>query len=117
MLTTLAAVLALRRYGSSASVPFALSLAVDLLARQIRVSRARRGAFAYPVSDVERDELDRRQSVLWRYMLRGPAWESFTRPRLEGISASLENKPILSLLGMIVRDNLPLVETYHFYLN
>ena len=109
--------LALRRYGTSASLPFAISFAIDALARQTRVSRARRGAFAYPVSDVERGELDRRQSALWRYLLRGPAWEGFTRPRLEGITASLEGKPILSLVGMILRDYLPLVETYHFYIN
>ncbi|KDN35264.1 peroxisome membrane protein [Tilletiaria anomala UBC 951] len=55
-----------------------------------------------PVSIVEANEWAKRDSSFWWYLLRGPAWDTFTRPRLERIIASLERRPLLGLLGGIV---------------
>jgi len=39
----------------------------------------------------------------------------FNRPKLEGIVNATENRPILGLVGSIVKDYLPLIDEYYYY--
>ncbi len=75
-----------------------------------------------PVSVVEGNEWARRDSNFWWYLLRGPAWDNFTRcvdleassddvvltiisrnrPRLERFISAMERRPLLGLAGSIV---------------
>ena len=84
------------------------------------------------LSDVEKNEATKRARKFWWYFLRGPVWDGWTksalsllhvtiadltrndRPKVEGISAALEGKPILGFLATFVQDYLPLIDEYHF---
>lgn len=70
---------------------------------------------ARPVSDVEKLEWEKRNRAFWWYLLRGPMWYSFTRPRLERIVHATEKRPLLGVVGGIVGDYLPLVDDYYYY--
>jgi len=90
-------------------------LLLDTFSRHVRASRARRGAYAYPLSGVERGENARRQRALWWYFLRGPMWESLTKPRLERMATRLQDKPLLGFASMLLRDYVPLIDEYYFF--
>ncbi|KAK0553182.1 hypothetical protein OC845_001318 [Tilletia horrida] len=68
-----------------------------------------------PISDVEKHEWSRRDRNLWWYLVRGPAWYQWTRPKIEGIAKATENRAILSIVGGVLRDYLPLLDQYYFY--
>ncbi|KAL9940949.1 hypothetical protein V8E36_000437 [Tilletia maclaganii] len=68
-----------------------------------------------PVSDVEKHEWGRRDRNLWWYLVRGPAWYQWTRPKIEGIAKATENRALLSIVGGVLRDYLPLLDQYYFY--
>ncbi|PWO00401.1 peroxisome membrane protein [Tilletiopsis washingtonensis] len=136
--------LALRKYGRKALLPFFLSLLLELLARTLRqrslalasgprtnplllalsggnpllglVTAFLGGAPTnQAVSDVEAAEWKRRGRAFWWYLLRGPAWDGWTKPKLEGLARATENRTLLGIVGGIVRDHIPLVDEYHFY--
>ena len=85
------------------------------------------------LSEVEKNEATKRARKFWWYFLRGPMWDGWTkcvgalhrqiladvafptyRPKIVGISAALEGKPILGFLSTFVQDYLPLIDEYHF---
>lgn len=68
-----------------------------------------------PVSGVEADEWAARDRSFWWYLLRGPAWYHWTRPRLARFVAGTEHRRIIGLLGSIVGDYLPLIDEYYYY--
>ncbi|MCO5598732.1 hypothetical protein L7F22_052830 [Adiantum nelumboides] len=68
-----------------------------------------------PISEVEKQEWEKRNRAFWWYLLRGPAWYSFTRPKLESLASKTEARPLLGIIGGIVRDYLPLVDDYYYY--
>lgn len=70
---------------------------------------------ARPISEVEKQEWEKRNRAFWWYLLRGPAWYSFTRPKLESLASKTEARPLLGIIGGIVRDYLPLVDDYYYY--
>ncbi|PWN35481.1 peroxisome membrane protein [Meira miltonrushii] len=70
---------------------------------------------ARPISEVEKQEWEKRSRAFWWYLLRGPAWYSFTRPKLESLASKTEARPLLGIIGGIVRDYLPLVDDYYYY--
>lgn len=70
---------------------------------------------ARPISEVEKAEWEKRNRAFWWYLLRGPAWYSFTRPKLESLASKTESRPLLGIVGGIVRDYLPLVDDYYYY--
>ncbi|CAO1621879.1 unnamed protein product [Parajaminaea phylloscopi] len=68
-------------------------------------------------SQVEEAEWShRRRAFLW-YLLRGPLWHSYTRPRVQSLCKSLEGRMLLGALGAMVSDYVPLVDELHFYVN
>lgn len=70
-----------------------------------------------PASVVEDAEWSkRRRAFLW-YLLRGPLWASYTRPRVQRICAALEGKMLLGAVGGMVAEYVPLVDDLYFYVN
>ena len=68
-----------------------------------------------PVSTVEGDEWIARNRSLWWYLLRGPVWYGWTRPKLASFVARTEHRRLLGLLGSIIREYLPLIDDYYYY--
>lgn len=151
-------VLALRQWGKRDVKPFAISIALELLAMSMRqrsfylrydeaaklpvppmssvslmlsmlgiensfldwlagsLSRSDpRYALAKPISTVEGDEWSTRDRSLWWYLLRGPVWYNYTRPKLAGLVRRTEGKRIIGLIGSIAGEYLPLVDEYYYY--
>ena len=68
-----------------------------------------------PASTVEGDEWIARNRSLWWYLLRGPVWYGWTRPKLASFVARTEHRRLLGLLGSIIREYLPLIDDYYYY--
>ncbi|WFD22262.1 hypothetical protein MEQU1_000928 [Malassezia equina] len=68
-----------------------------------------------PISAVEGDEWSSRDRALWWYLLRGPVWYGWTRPKVAKLVASMEKRRIVGVLGSIVGEYLPLVDEYYYY--
>ncbi|WFD26352.1 hypothetical protein MNAN1_001333 [Malassezia nana] len=68
-----------------------------------------------PISTVESDEWSSRDRALWWYLLRGPVWYGWTRPKVAQFVASTEKRRIVGLLGSIVGEYLTLVDEYYYY--
>ncbi|KAI9250529.1 peroxisome membrane protein [Phascolomyces articulosus] len=109
-------VLAVLKYGRLSWKPWLLSLAVELLSQAMV-----RQAFEQPhggrskMMPLEKQEYARRLQLLWLNLLRGAFYIRVTRPRLERFCNSVENKPVVSLVGGILRDYLPLWQNIYFY--
>ncbi|WFD32201.1 hypothetical protein MSPP1_003244 [Malassezia sp. CBS 17886] len=78
-------------------------------------ARNPRYALAKPISAVEADEWAARDRAFWWYLLRGPVWYQWTRPKIAGLVGRMENRRIIGLLGSIIGDYLPLVDDYYYY--
>ncbi|TIB71223.1 Metallo-dependent phosphatase [Wallemia mellicola] len=72
-------------------------------------------AFDVNKSSIEMNEHMRREQSFIRYLLRGPIWSDFTKPRVESLVHRFENWPLIGLAAGIVGDYIPLVDNYHFY--
>lgn len=68
-----------------------------------------------PISDVEKLEWEKRNRAFWWYLLRGPLWYSWTRPKLDGIVKRTQERPLLGIVGGFIGDYLPLVDEYYYY--
>lgn len=146
-------VLALRRWGRRATLPFALSFALEYLAKELRIrsfspsTPAPKSLFATnpllaammgqnpltsilasvfmagnpadkakrPISTVEQAEWAKRGNSFWWYLLRGPLWYSFTRPRLAGMVDRTQGKFLIGMVGGVLSDYLPLIDEYYYY--
>ncbi|KAI1320676.1 Peroxisomal membrane protein pex16 [Mortierella claussenii] len=106
-------VLAMRKYGQKSWYPWFLSLAIELASRtSINHFLAGRGRGGTPL---EKDEMKRRLWLLLYYVLRSPFYDRFTKERLHNFCESASKKPLISLVGGIVRDYQPLWESVYFY--
>ncbi|KAN0064470.1 hypothetical protein ACQY0O_002096 [Thecaphora frezii] len=68
-----------------------------------------------PISSVEEGEWAKRDRSFWWYLVRGPVWYGWTRPKLAKLVERTENRAVVGLVGGIVGDYLPLVDEYYFY--
>ncbi|KIL70868.1 hypothetical protein M378DRAFT_183437 [Amanita muscaria Koide BX008] len=91
----------------SSSRPLVTAFIMDVISRNIR----RRPP---PSATLERAEHGRRDKDLFWYLLRGPVWESYTRPKLEAVLGKMENTPLLGLVSALVKDWIPLVNEYYY---
>jgi peroxin-16 len=66
------------------------------------------------LSELEHEELRRRGSSLWWWSVRGAAYQTITRPILNGIATRTEKIPLIGLFGAILSDYLYLLDNYHF---
>lgn len=78
-------------------------------------SRNPRSALAKPISTVEADEWAGRGRDFWWYLLRGPVWYTWTRPKIAAFASATENRRLIGIIGSIARDYLPLVDDYYYY--
>jgi peroxin-16 len=101
--------MALRKYGTRAYGPFLLSLLLEALS-----GRASRTKFLTE-SDLEKSERARRQMQLWRYLLRGPAWAAFTKPRAKAFADNLESKSIIGYAGTMLKEYINLFDRFLYY--
>ncbi|GAA5864797.1 hypothetical protein JCM8547_009235 [Rhodosporidiobolus lusitaniae] len=117
-------VLAMRRYGRRHTLPYLLSLALEYLAFSLRSSSTSRLASdkaSGPMlphktqSELEKQETGRRAKQFWWYLMRGPVWESWTKPQLERIAAKFDDKPLVGFVSTLVQDYTPLFDDYYFY--
>ncbi|CAG8668431.1 10362_t:CDS:2, partial [Paraglomus occultum] len=110
-------VLAIRKWGNRAWRPWIISLIIELLSRYIayyyyttRIPGGHRW-----LSTLEKEEQMRRLRQLWYYLLRGPLYEKFTKIYINGFCDTVSTKPLISLLGSVLRDYQPLWENIHYY--
>ena len=145
-------VLALRRWGRTATLPFVLSFALEYFAKDLRnrsfaPATAPKSFFATnpllaammgqnpltsilasvfmggnpadkakrPISSVEEAEWTKRGNSFWWYLLRGPLWYSFTRPKLSGLVERTQGKFLIGMVGAVLSDYLPLIDEYYYY--
>ncbi|CDS00535.1 related to Peroxisomal membrane protein PEX16 [Sporisorium scitamineum] len=146
-------VLALRRWGRTATLPFVLSFVIEYFAKDLRnrsfapAVAPPKGLFATnpllaavmgrnplasilaslfmgaspadkakrPISSVEEAEWSKRGNSFWWYLLRGPLWYSFTRPKLAGLADRTQGKFLIGMVGAILGDYLPLIDEYYYY--
>ncbi|KAG0360811.1 Peroxisomal membrane protein pex16 [Mortierella sp. AD032] len=111
-------VLAMRKYGQKSWYPWFLSLAIELASRtSIKQYLSSRGGGSRGGSGtlLEKDEMKRRLWLLLYYVLRSPFYDRFTKERLHNFCESASKKPLISLVGGIVRDYQPLWESVYFY--
>lgn len=112
----------MRRYGRRHTLPYLLSLALEYLSYSLRVSSTTRLAhnkasgpmLPHAPSELEKQETAKRARMFWWYLLRGPVWDSWTRPQLEGVAAKFDGKPLIGFVGTVLRDYMPLVDDYYF---
>ncbi|BGP25702.1 peroxisomal membrane protein pex16 [Rhodotorula toruloides] len=117
-------VLAMRKYGRRHTLPYLLSLSLEYLAFSLRSSSTSRLAsdkasgpmlpHATP-SELERQETSKRGKMFWWYLLRGPVWESWTKPQLEGMARRFEDKPVIGFVATLLHDYVPLIDEYYYY--
>ncbi|GJN90015.1 hypothetical protein Rhopal_003010-T1 [Rhodotorula paludigena] len=117
-------VLAIRRYGKRHTLPYLLSLALEYLAyslRQSSTSKLSHDKASGPMlprqtpSELERQESSKRARAFWWYLLRGPVWESWTKPRLESMARTFEDKPLVGFVSTLLQDYIPLYDEYYYY--
>jgi len=110
-------VAAIRKYGLASYRPYVLSLVLDLLARQLRTyhfsSPCDRSQTTY--TQLEKDETSRRTWLLLYYILRGPFYQQYTKPRLDAFCANTERKFLIGFFANLLRDYQPLWEGVYFY--
>lgn len=90
------------------SRPLMASLALELVSRNLRRTPSNS-------SSLERQEYAQRDRDLFWYLFRGSIWESWTRPKLESLAESSAQWPVLSILGALLHDWMPLIDEYHYY--
>ncbi|CAK5280208.1 unnamed protein product [Mycena citricolor] len=90
------------------SRPLVVALVMELIARNLRRSPP-------PSASLERAEYARRdRDIVW-YLLRGSIWETYTRPKLESFATATSQRPLLGLVGALVKDWIPLIDEYYYY--
>ncbi|GAA5889494.1 hypothetical protein JCM6882_007050 [Rhodosporidiobolus microsporus] len=116
-------VLAMRRYGRRHTLPYLLSLALEYLAYSLRQSSTARLAsdkasgpmLPHAPSELEKQETGKRAKQFWWYLMRGPVWESWTKPQLERIADKFDDKPLVGFVSTIIKDYTPLFDEYYYY--
>ncbi|KAI8598921.1 peroxisome membrane protein [Dissophora ornata] len=110
-------VLAMRKYGQKSWYPWFLSLAIELVSRSSikHYLAGRGGGRGGAGTPLEKSEMKRRLWLLLYYVLRSPFYDRFTKERLHNFCESASKKPLISLVGGIVRDYQPLWESVYFY--
>ncbi|KAG9095833.1 Peroxisomal membrane protein pex16 [Ceratobasidium sp. 370] len=98
----------LSRSPKNRSRPLAVSLAIELLSRNLR-------RLPPPSAQLERAEYARRDRDLIWYLFRGAIWSEWTRPKLDAIAKKTQDAPLLGLLSAFIGDWVPLIDEYYYY--
>ncbi|KAI8923209.1 peroxisome membrane protein [Entophlyctis helioformis] len=107
-------VMAIKQYGISSFKPWIISLLVELFSFSTAFDLKKR-TFKLSLSDLEKSEVKRRSFLFLYYLLRKPFYDSFTKSHLDAFAASISTKPVVSMLGSVIKDYQPFWENYYFY--
>ncbi|BGP41254.1 hypothetical protein JCM10450v2_005294 [Rhodotorula kratochvilovae] len=117
-------VVAMRKYGKRHTLPYLLSLALEYLAYSLRQSTEPKlgsDKACGPMlprgtpSELEKQETAKRGRAFWWYLVRGPVWESWTKPQLETVARKFEDKPLIGFVATLLHDYIPLYDEYYYY--
>ncbi|KAJ3551598.1 hypothetical protein NM688_g4609 [Phlebia brevispora] len=67
-------------------------------------------------SQLERAEYAQRDKALLWYFLRGSFWKEWTKPKLEGFADRTARMPGLNVLGVVMKEWIPLIDEYYYWL-
>ncbi|CAG8441496.1 13517_t:CDS:2 [Ambispora gerdemannii] len=110
-------VIAIRKFGNQSWMPWLTSFSIEALSRiliDMYYTREIPGGYRW-LSSLEKEEYKRRSRQFFYYFLRNPFYSKFTKQKIDAFCNSMSTKPILSLLGGILRDYQPLIENLHYY--
>lgn len=91
--------------------PWLVGLLVEFCARQLTARELTRGSA--PTS-LETKLLMKKTSSLWWWLLRGPAYEQYTRVWATTVANHLERIPLLQIGGVLLNDYLYLLDSFYF---
>lgn len=98
----------LSRPTKNKSRPLVVSIAIELLSRNLR-------RLPPPSAHLERAEYARRDRDLLWYLFRGAVWSEWTRPKFDAIAKKTQDAPLLGLLSAFIGDWVPLIDEYYYY--
>ncbi|KAF8609573.1 peroxisome membrane protein [Ceratobasidium sp. AG-I] len=98
----------LSRSPKNKSRPLVVSLAIELISRNLR-------RLPPASAQLERAEYARRDRDLLWYIFRGAIWSDWTRPKFDAVMKKTENAPLLGLLSSFIGDWVPLIDEYYYY--
>ncbi|GMK59154.1 hypothetical protein CspeluHIS016_0701690 [Cutaneotrichosporon spelunceum] len=87
--------------------PFAVPMAMQLLARRLRMHVGDSTLLAEHYSHADR-------RIASHFFLQGPMWIGWTRPKVVGVINFLGRIPLISLAGDLIGGYLPLVDDYFY---
>ncbi|KAF2861174.1 peroxisomal membrane protein pex16 [Piedraia hortae CBS 480.64] len=96
--------------------PWLIGLAIEFGARQLAKYELekRRPGGKRSLTQLEREEFQRRGRALWWWTMRGAFYENFTKGMLMAVATKLKKWPLLDLVGGIVEDYDFLWDQYYF---
>ncbi|CAO3599717.1 unnamed protein product [Absidia cylindrospora] len=110
-------VLCILKYGQRSWKPWTISVIVEL-GSQLALRKAFDGLSEDGHDNrmpLEKQEMSRRTQLIWFNLVRGAFYSRITRPTLEHYCNRLESKPLLNMAAGVLRDYLPLWESFYFY--
>ncbi|CAG8564922.1 11113_t:CDS:2 [Ambispora leptoticha] len=110
-------VISIRKYGNQSWMPWLASFAIEASSRlliDMYYKKSIPGGYRW-LSSLEKEEYKRRSRQFFYYFLRNPFYSKFTKQKIDAFCNAVSTKPILSLLGGILRDYQPLIENLHYY--
>ncbi|TFY79658.1 hypothetical protein EWM64_g4361 [Hericium alpestre] len=100
-------VILISKSGRKSNRPLMVSLALELISRNIRRTPSNSSA-------LERAEYARRDRDLLWYLLRGSIWETWTKPKLESFADRTAQIPVIGVFGAFLKDWMPLIDEYYY---
>ncbi|KAI8905109.1 peroxisome membrane protein [Gorgonomyces haynaldii] len=107
-------VLAIRRYGLKSYVPWTLSLSIETFCYLSHLN-LETWELDPSLSELEKQEVQRRRYHFFYYLLRDPVFSQFSRGYIDSVASYCSSRTILSMFGNLLHDYAPLWEHYHFY--
>eukprot|EP01080_Neovahlkampfia_damariscottae_P002038 gene2038-1545_t len=102
-------VLSLMKWGNDSWTPLVISFLTDLISRQLSLSDVQgRGS-------IVKDELYRRYSSLYYYLVRNPLFNESLKPIIVAICNKLKNVPALGPLVVNIVEYMLVLQNYYFY--
>jgi hypothetical protein len=90
---------------SSSLSPFLITFMLQLLARRLR---------SRPTTELQAAHYGQLDRALASWLVKGPLWVGWTRPKIMRVVGALERIPILGLVGGFIGDYVPLVDDYFY---
>ncbi|TPX37738.1 hypothetical protein SmJEL517_g00620 [Synchytrium microbalum] len=106
-------VLMIQRYGAKSWKPWTTSLAMEVGSLAIQTNPLQLG-WRSDLTQLEKDEYQKRIIFLVYYILRGPFFSEYTVPRLQRFIDWGSQKMIVSIVTGVVKDMIPMWENVYY---